>query len=441
MNGRARTPRSPGGSRGLGVLQRLGRSLMLPIAALPVAALLLRLGQPDMLGAGDTGLALASTWPWLKPVADVFAAAGGALFDNLGLLFAVGVAVGFARKSDGSTALAAVVGYLVFDAVTGAMSPAVLTPTRADPAPLIDYGVFGGIVVGISAALLWQRYYRIKLPTYLAFFGGRRFVPIVTAFVTLLLGVLLSFVYPAFETGLTSFGRWLAGNDIVGAGIYGFTNRLLIPFGLHHLLNSVPWFVVGSYTTPSGQVVHGDVARFLSGDPTAGAFMTGFFPIMMFALPAAALAIYQEAAPGRRKVIGGVMLSAALTSFVTGVTEPLEFAFMFVAWPLYLIHAVLTGTSLALCNALGIKDGFGFSAGFIDYGLNFTTATRPLLLVPIGLGYAGVYYLLFRAAIRRFDLPTPGRERDVDRDTDGDPDGDRAGPATGPETGPASGGV
>ena len=395
---------------GLTVLQRLGRSLMLPIAALPVAALLLRLGQPDMLGAGDTGLALASRWPWLEPVASVLAAAGGALFTNLGLLFAVGVAVGFARKSDGSTALAAVVGYVVFDAVATAMSPYVLPAHEIRAGAQVEYGVFGGILVGITTALLWQRFYRVKLPTYLAFFGGRRFVPIITALVTLLLGVVLSFLYPTFERGLIALGEWLVGNDIAGAGVYGFANRLLIPFGLHHILNSVPWFVVGSFETSSGVVVHGDIARFLADDPTAGSFMTGFFPIMMFALPAAALAIYHEAKPDRRKVVGGLMLSAALTSFLTGVTEPLEFAFMFVAWPLFLIHAVLTGTSLALVNALGIKDGFGFSAGFIDYALNFTTATQPLWLVPIGLGYAAVYYLVFRFAIRRFDLATPGRE-------------------------------
>lgn len=399
-------------SPGLGVLQRLGRSLMLPIAALPVAALLFRLGQPDMLGAGDSGLALAGRWPWLEPVATVLAAAGGALFSHLGLLFAVGVAVGFARKSDGSTAVAAVVGYLVFDAVTTAMSPYVLEPGRGGTSSLIDYGVFGGILVGIVAALLWQRYYRIKLPPYLAFFGGRRFVPIVTALAALALAVVLSFAYPAFDRGLTQLGQWLVGNDVLGAGVYGFVNRLLIPFGLHHLVNSVPWFAVGSFEAANGEVVRGDIARFLHGDPTAGAFMTGFFPIMMFALPAAALAIYHEASPERRKPVGGVMLSGALTSFLTGVTEPLEFAFMFVAWPLFLIHALFTGTALALVNALGIKDGFAFSAGAIDYTLNFTAATQPLLLLPIGVGYAVLYYTVFRMVIRRFDLPTPGRERD-----------------------------
>jgi N-acetylglucosamine PTS system EIICBA or EIICB component len=395
---------------GLGVLQRLGRSLMLPIAALPVAALLFRLGQPDMLGAGDTGLALANRWPWLEPVADVLASAGGTLFVNLGLIFAVGVAIGFARRSDGSTALAAVVGYLVFDAVTDSMSPYVLPEDEVAAGEVVNYGVFGGIVVGIATALLWQRFHKIKLPPYLAFFGGRRFVPIITALVTLGLGVLLSFVYPAFDWSLREFSEWLVENSILGAGVYGFMNRLLIPFGLHHILNSVPWFVVGSYETANGEIVHGDIARFLAGDPSAGAFMTGFFPIMMFALPAAALAIYHEARPERKAFVGGIMLSGALTSFLTGVTEPLEFAFLFVAWPLFLIHAALTGTSLALVNALGIKDGFGFSAGFIDYALNFTTATNPLWLIPIGFAYAAVYYVLFRFAIRRFRLATPGRE-------------------------------
>jgi PTS system N-acetylglucosamine-specific IIC component len=409
-----RPPRAATSRPALGVLQRLGRSLMLPIAALPVAALLYRLGQPDMLGAGDTGLALASRWPWLEPVAAVLAAAGGTLFVNLGLLFAVGVAVGFARRSDGSTALAAVVGYLVFDAVTDAMSPHVIAPADVAEGHAIEYGVFGGILIGLITALLWQRFYRTSLPPYLAFFGGRRLVPIVTALVALVLGVAMSFIYPAFDVGLTALGEFLVRNDIAGAGVYGTVNRLLIPVGLHHILNSVPWFVVGSYETPTGEVVHGDIARFLADDPTAGSFMTGFFPIMMFALPAAALAIYHEARPERRKVVGGLMASAALTSFVTGVTEPLEFAFLFVAWPLYLIHAVLTGTSMALVNALGIKDGFGFSAGFIDYALNFTTATRPLWLLPIGLGYAVVYYVLFRFAIRRFRLATPGREPEDD---------------------------
>lgn len=382
----------------LAPVQKFGTSLMLPIAALPVAALLLRLGQPDLLGADGAG--------W-DDVAAVIGAAGNALFANLPLLFAVGIAIGMARKSDGSTALAAVVGYLVFKGVGDAMSPLVLEGEE-----LINYGVLGGIVIGLVSAFLWQRYHRIKLPPYLAFFGGRRFVPIITAFAAIVLSVLMNLVYPWFDAGITNLGEWVTDNAVLGGFVYGTLNRLLIPLGLHHILNNPPWFVFGSYTAPGGDTVTGDIPRFLAGDPTAGAFMTGFFPIMMFALPAAALAIWHEARPAHKKAVGGIMLSAALTSFLTGVTEPLEFAFMFVAFPLYVVHALLTGTSMALVNALGIKDGFGFSAGLFDYVLNYNIATNPLWLVPIGLGYAAVYYVLFRFVIRRWNLRTPGREDD-----------------------------
>ncbi len=404
MSSTAATAEGGRNIKGLASAQRLGRSLLLPIASLPAAALLLRLGQPDLLGADGLG--------W-DSVASVIGAAGNALFENLGMLFAVGVAIGWARKSDGSTALAAVIGYLVFTAVEEAMSPFVL-PAGSDP---VDYGVLGGIVVGLTAAILWQRYYRIKLPPYLAFFGGRRFVPMITAGAAIVWGVLLSFFYQAFNAGLTSLGTWVTHNEVVGGFVYGTANRLLIPLGLHHILNNFPWFQLGTYNPPGAAApVHGDIARFLSGDPTAGAFMTGFFPIMMFALPAAALAIAQEAKPSQRKVVGGIMLTAALTSFLTGVTEPLEFSFLFVAFPLYAIHAVLTGTSLALTNALGIHDGFGFSAGFFDYALNFNIADKPLWIIPIGLVYAAIYYVLFRFVIRKWNLRTPGREEDADTD-------------------------
>ncbi|WP_315099236.1 PTS transporter subunit EIIC [uncultured Cellulomonas sp.] len=402
------------GIPGLAQLQRIGRSLMLPIASLPAAALLLRLGQDDMLGKDGLG----GSAEWLLPVAAVLAAAGNALFANLALLFAVGVAVGFARKADGSTGLAAVIGYLVFKGVGDALSPYVLgVAAEGEKQELINYGVLGGIVIGLVAALLFQKYYRIKLPAYLAFFGGRRFVPIVTAGAAILIAVLGALIYPAFDSGFTAVGDWVTGSTILGAFVYGTLNRLLVPIGLHHLLNSLPWFQFGSYTDASGEVWHGDIARFLHGDPTAGTFMTGFFPIMMFALPAAALAIVHTSKAKNRKVIASIMGSAALVSFVTGVTEPLEFAFVYVAYPLYVIHAILTGTSLALVNALGIKDGFGFSAGAIDYLLNFRIATMPLLLIVIGLGYAVVYYFLFRFVITRWNLRTPGREDDDDDST------------------------
>jgi PTS system N-acetylglucosamine-specific IIC component len=388
----------------LAPVQKFGRSLMLPIAALPVAALMLRLGQPDLLGADGLG--------W-DDVAAVIGAAGNALFANLPLLFAVGIAIGMARKADGSTALAAVVGYLVFKGVGDAMSPIILGLPEGDAKQeLINYGVLGGIVAGLVSAGLWQRYHRVSLPPYLAFFGGRRFVPIITSFAMLVIAVLMSFVYPAFDTGINALGEWVTDNSVIGAFVYGTLNRLLIPLGLHHILNNPPWFVFGSYTDSAGATWTGDINRFLHGDPTAGAFMTGFFPIMMFALPAAALAIWHEAKPQNKKLVGGIMLSAALTSFLTGVTEPLEFAFMFVAFPLYVIHALLTGTSMALTNALGIKDGFGFSAGLFDYVLNFNIATKPLLIIPIGLAYAALYYFLFRFVIRKWNLRTPGREDD-----------------------------
>jgi PTS system N-acetylglucosamine-specific IIC component len=383
---------------GLAQLQRIGRSLMLPIAALPAAGLLLRLGQPDLLGA----------IPGFETGAAVIAAAGGALFDNLALLFALGVAIGYAKKADGSTALAAVVGYLVFTNVGKAMSPFVMgLPAEGAEQVVVDYNVLGGILMGVVSAILWQKFYRIKLPNYLAFFGGRRFVPIITAVVALILGVILSFAYQGFSSGLTAFGSFVSSNDVWGGFLYGTSNRLLIPVGLHHILNSVMWFVLGDYNGATG-----DLHRFFAGDPTAGSFMTGFFPIMMFALPAGALAIWHEAKPTQKKIVGGIMLSGALTAMLTGVTEPLEFSFMFVAFPLYAIHAVLTGTSLALVNFLGIRDGFSFSAGAFDYILNFGLAEKPLLLIPIGLAYAAIYYFLFRFVIRRWNLKTPGRGDD-----------------------------
>ena len=393
----------------LAPLQKFGRSLMLPIASLPAAALLLRLGQDDLLGKDGLG--------WTA-VAPIIAAAGNALFANLPLLFAVGVAIGIARKSDGSTALAAVVGYLVFKGVGDAMSPFILgAAAEGETQKLINYGVLGGILMGLVSGWLWQRYYRISLPPYLAFFGGRRFVPMITALAGMLLAVVLAFVYPAFNGGLTAVGNWVAQNAIIGGFVYGTLNRLLIPLGLHHILNNPPWFILGEFTKADGTVVHGDIARFLAGDPTAGTFMTGFFPIMMFALPAAALAIWQEAKPANRKLVGGIMISVALTAFLTGVTEPLEFSFMFIAWPLYIAHALLTGLSLAIVNAIGIKMGFGFSAGLFDFLLNWNIGTNPWLLIPIGLAFAALYYFMFRFVIRKWNLKTPGREDEGEEST------------------------
>ncbi|GAA2345586.1 PTS transporter subunit EIIC [Saccharopolyspora halophila] len=405
------------GSSGFAQLQRLGRSLMLPIAVLPAAALLARLGQPDLLGDEGLGSLLA----WMIPVSEIIGAAGNSLFDYLPLLFALGVSIGFAKKADGSTALAAAVGYLVLHAVLTTMA-GTEEGTSFNKSP---YGVLGGIIAGLVAAWLWQRYHRIKLPDYLGFFGGRRFVPIVTACSMVVIGVLMGLLFPLFDAALTGFSNLVTQQAVIGGGIYGLVNRLLLPFGLHHIPNNIVWFLFGDFHGEKG-----DIPRFFEGDPTAGTFMTGFFPIFMFALPAAALAIWHSAKPSQRKVVGGIMLSVALTSFLTGITEPLEFSFIFVAWPLLLVHAVLTGTSLALVNALDIHSGFGFSAGFIDYVLNFGISQNSLWLIPIGLVYAVIYYFSFRFIITKWNLRTPGREEE-DADT-AEAGADNAGGAAAP---------
>lgn len=402
-------------------LQKMGRSLQLPIAVLPAAGILNRLGQPDVFG--DDGLG------WTN-LAKVFAAAGGALLDSglgLPLLFCVGVAIGMARKADGSTALAAVTGFLVYYAVLHAFpvdcdsgstfvsggtwfGTCVTGDAQVTAAAYQNPGVFGGIVMGLMAAWFWQRFHRVKLVDWLGFFNGRRLVPIIMAFVGLLFAALCAWLWQPIGDGLTSFSKWLVDLNWLGSGIFGVANRALLVIGMHQFLNTFVWFQFGDFTKSDGTVVHGDINRFLAGDPTAGQFTTGFFPIMMFALPAAALAIYHCAKPHRRKAVGGLMVSVGLTSFVTGITEPIEYSFLFVAPVLYAIHAVLTGVSMALSWALGVKDGFSFSAGLIDYVINWSLATKPWLIIPIGLGFAVVYYAIFRFAITRFNLQTPGRE-------------------------------
>ncbi|BCF87262.1 MULTISPECIES: N-acetylglucosamine-specific PTS transporter subunit IIBC [Paraburkholderia] len=364
-------------------IQRLGRALMLPIAVLPVAGLLLRLGQPDVFN--------------IKMIAD----AGGAIFDNLPLLFAIGVAVGFAKDNNGVAALAGAIGYLVEVAV------------MKDINDKLNMGVLSGIIAGIVAGMLYNKYKDIKLPDYLAFFGGKRFVPIVTGVACLVLGIVFGYAWAPVQAAIDAAGHWLTTAGAVGAFVFGLLNRLLLVTGLHHILNSLAWFVFGSFTPPGGAAVTGDLHRFFAGDPTAGTFMTGFFPVMMFGLPAACLAMFHEAPKERRALVGGLLFSMALTSFLTGVTEPIEFSFMFLAPVLYAIHAVLTGLSLAICSALGIKLGFTFSAGAIDYVLNYGLSTKGWEAIPIGIAYSIVYYGLFRFFIRKFNMATPGREQET----------------------------
>ncbi|AYG82616.1 PTS system N-acetylglucosamine-specific EIICBA component [Streptomyces hundungensis] len=401
---------APAKKRGSGLfqgLQKVGRSLQLPIAVLPAAGILLRLGQDDVFG--KDGLQWGT-------VAKVFATAGDAVFSNMPLLFCIGVAIGFAKKADGSTALAALVGFLVYKNVLTAfpVTDAVVNTTANKgvdvAATYNDPKVLGGIIMGLISAVVWQRYHRTKLVDWLGFFNGRRLVPILMAFIGTAMGVLFGLIWGPIGDAITSFGEWMTGLGAVGAGIFGVVNRALLPVGMHQFVNTVAWQEIGTYTDSSGATWHGDVQRFMHGDPTAGQFMTGFFPIMMFALPAVALAITHCARPERRKVVGGMMMSLALTSFVTGITEPIEFAFMFIAPVLYVIHAVLTAVSMAVTWALGVHHGFTFSAGAIDYVLNWKFATDPWMIIPIGLVFAAIYYVVFRFAITKFNIPTPGRE-------------------------------
>ena len=381
-------------------LQPLGRALMLPIAVLPIAGLLLRLGQPDLLDL-----------PFV-------AAAGAAIFDNLGLLFALGIGVGLAKDNNGAAGLAGLVCFLVAtrgsqtllavppDAVAGmAKEVAALADAAWREKAIAKLSVPIGILSGLIAGGFYNRYATIKLPDYLAFFGGRRFVPILAGLAGLGIALVFGGLYTAINAGMNTLSTAVIGSGEAGLFFYGVLNRLLIVTGLHHILNNVAWFIVGDYHGTTG-----DLNRFFAGDPSAGGFMSGFFPVMMFGLPAACLAMYRSALPERRKAVGGMLLSMALTAFLTGVTEPIEFSFMFLAPALYALHAVLTGLAMALMNMLGVKLGFGFSAGFLDYALNFTKATRPLLLLPVGLAYFALYYGAFRFAILRFDLKTPGRE-------------------------------
>ena len=271
-------------------------------------------------------------------------------------------------------------------------------------------GVLSGVLMGLTAGGLYNKYYNIKLPPYLAFFGGKRFVAIITGLVAVVFGIALGFIWPPIQNALDAFGHWLIGAGGFGLFLYGALNRLLLVTGLHHVLNSFVWFVFGSFTDGSGKVIAGDLHRFFAGDPTAGPFMAGFFPIMMFGLPAACLAMYRNPRPENKKMVGGVLLSMGLTSFLTGVTEPVEFAFMFLAPVLYGIHAVLTGLSLVIMNLLHVRLGFSFSAGLFDYLLSMGKGENAWMLLPIGLAYFGVYYLLFNFAIKKFNLMTLGRE-------------------------------
>jgi PTS system glucose-specific IIC component len=381
-------------------LQKIGKSLMLPVAVLPVAGLLLGIG--------------AANFGWMPEILSLLMKnSGDVIFANLPLIFAVGVALGF-TENDGVSAIAAAIGYMVMLATMGVMAGVWgVEPKAIMGIPSMETGVFGGILAGGLAAYMFNKYYKITLPTYLGFFAGKRFVPIVTAISAIGLGALLSVIWPPVQYGIDAFSHWAAvGDPRTAVTIYGFVERLLIPFGLHHIWNVPFFFEIGSFTTPEGKVVHGDINRYFAGDPTAG-ILAGAFLFKMFGLPAAAIAMWHEARPENKAKAGGILISAALTSFLTGITEPIEFAFIFVAPVLYFFHAILAASTQFVMSSLGAHMGFTFSQGGIDFVMFNVfggNAQKWWLVLILGPVYAVIYYVVFRASIRMFDLKTPGRE-------------------------------
>ncbi|ERI89771.1 PTS system, N-acetylglucosamine-specific IIBC component [Clostridiales bacterium oral taxon 876 str. F0540] len=382
-------------------LQRLGKSLMLPVAALPVASILMGIGY----WIDPTG------WGANSVVSAFLLKAGGSLIDNMAILFAIGVAVGMSDDNDGTAGLAGLVSWLV---ITTLLAPGAVGMFKhidvkaVDPAFSKIQTQFIGIVAGLIGAHCYNKFKGTKLPDALGFFSGKRSVAIVTAAMSILAALILFFIWPVVYGALVSFGKAIVSTGAIGAGIYAFFNRLLIPFGLHHALNSVFWFDVAGIN---------DLGNFWSGKGVlgqTGMYMTGFFPVMMFGLPAGALAMYHTAKDKKKKVVYGLLLAAALSSFFTGVTEPMEFAFMFLAPGLYVVHALLTGISAAVCALLPVRAGFNFSAGFVDWFLSFKApmAKNPLMLIVIGLVFAVIYYVVFRFVITHWNLKTPGREDD-----------------------------
>ena len=385
-----------------GSLQQVGKALMLPVSVLPVAGILL-----------GVGAAKFSVLP--ATLSSVMEQAGGAVFGNMALLFAIGVALGF-TKNDGVAGLAAAVGYFILTKTVTVVAPllAGLDPAAADFAAQADkvsnVGVLGGVIAGGIAAYMFNRFYRIQLPEYLGFFAGKRFVPLSTGIVAIAAGVVLAFVWPPIGGAIKAFSHWAAyQNPAMAFGIYGIVERSLIPFGLHHIWNAPFFFEVGEYTNAAGQVFHGEIARYIAGDPTAGNLAGGYM-FKMYGLPAAAIAMWHTAKPENRAKIGGIMVSAALTSFLTGITEPIEFAFLFVAPVQYAIHALLAGSAFVVMILLGMKHGTTFSHGLIDYMVLFSQSSKGLMFPVIGLIYAAIYYTVFRVAIVALDLKTPGRE-------------------------------
>lgn len=387
-----------------GTLQKIGKALMLPVAVLPVAGIL--------LGVGSAGFSFI---PDL--ISNIMAQAGGSVFGNLPVIFAIGTAIGL-TNNDGVSSVASVVGFAVMLGTMGTMANFLgVEPSTVMGIATIDTGVFGGIIAGILASMMFNRFYRIELPDYLGFFAGKRFVPIATGVCAILLGIILSFIWPPIQGVINAFSQWSVNENPEAAGfVYGFVERLLVPFGLHHIWNVPFQMEMGEFIDESGTVFNGDIARFFAGDPTAG-FLAGGYLFKMFGLPAAAIAIWHCARPENKAKAAGIMVSAALTSMLTGITEPIEFSFLFVAPILFGIHAVLAGLAYAITNYLDIKMAMSFSNGLIDYILYFGIATKPVWIIFLGVLYAALYYVIFRVLITALDLKTPGREDEFEAAT------------------------
>ncbi len=386
-------------------LQRLGKSLMLPVACLPVAGILMGIGYwIDPNGWGGNSV-----------IAAFLLKAGGAIIDNMAILFAIGVGVGMSDDNDGTAGLAGLVSWLMLTTLLSTGAVAMFTGVPVEEVN-VAFGKtqtqFIGILAGLIGAGCYNKFKHTKLPDALAFFSGKRSVAIVTAGATILASIILFFIWPVVYGALVAFGKSILSLDAIGAGIYAFLNRLLIPFGLHHALNSVFWFDVAEINDLGKFWKTAEEAGGVLG--TTGMYMAGFFPVMMFGLPAAALAMYHTAKENKKKIAAGLLGAAALCSFFTGVTEPLEFAFMFLAPGLYLVHALLTGVSVFIVALLPARAGFNFSAGLVDFVLSFKApmALNPWLLIPVGIAFGLVYYVIFRLVITKFNLKTPGREDD-----------------------------
>lgn len=417
--------------KAFGVLQKIGKALMLPVALLPAAGLLLGLGNAAQQETTLEYLPFLSA-DWIQLTASVMEDAGNIIFSNLALIFAVGVAIGLA--ADGAAGLAALVGYLVLNQVMGSWMGVNTDMVASDPGfanvlgiPTLQTGVFGGIIVGLIAAFAYNRYHDIEMPSFLGFFAGKRFVPIATAVFSFIAGLLLMFIWPPVQSAMNSASYWLIEEGTyLAVFMFGFIKRLLIPFGLHHIFHAPFWYEFGSYTTVAGEIVRGDMTIFFAQlrdnvEITAGNFMAGEYPIMMFGLPAAALAMYHAARPERKKLVAGLLASGALTSFLTGITEPLEFSFMFISPLLFLIHAILDGLSFMIMTFLSVNIGYTFSGGFIDFALfGILPGKEPWwLAILVGLAFGVLYYFLFRFFIKKFNLMTPGREEVKEEETQG----------------------